>query len=107
MGPEDMASSPVSLQEQGSYRSNNDKLPNEGLITDSNPLCRLANVRTQRVVPAHGQHPSRSGGRITGTALSCVSSQKHLCDGRHSERVPLRFAASRRYYVIALRRLII
>ncbi len=79
----------------------------EGRIAEPIVPIQLGNIRTMQVMPVHGHGPHRSSGRAAFACHPVSLTLKHIFDGRRLETAPFQSAASRHYYIIALRRLIL
>jgi hypothetical protein len=79
----------------------------EATLNDSRSIFRLCNIRPQRLLPTHN---SNSGKNIARSFALRRSQPKHLYflyDGRRRlETAPFQSAASRDYYVLALRHIL-
>ena len=82
-------------------------LPKGGMIIASRGVNRLGGQRTSRVQSVNSTGHQRANGRSAFFYPFTPQTLKHIFDGRRLETAPFQSAASRYYYVIALRHLII
>ncbi|MBQ7421676.1 MAG: hypothetical protein IJV27_06025 [Prevotella sp.] len=77
------------------------------LLNDARSIYRLCNTRPQRLLPTHGSKPGKSIGRLLAVRRPRLKQFFFLHDGRRRlETAPFQSAASRDYYVFALRRIL-
>ena len=76
-------------------------------IDDARSIYRLCNTRPQRLLPSHGSKPGKSTGRSFAVRRPHHKHFFFLHDGRRRlETAPFQSAASRDYYVFALRHIL-
>ena len=91
----------------GTLQSPQRHLPKNGLTGDVQSGNRVSTSRVQRVQPPHGKTHVRTHGRgLPGSGPGHIQSHR-FCYGGRLETAPFQRSASRMYYIIALRRLII
>lgn len=77
------------------------------MIDDARCIYRLSNTRPQRLLPSHGSKPGKSTGRSFAVRRPHHKHFFFLHDGRRRlETAPFQSAASRDYYVFALRHIL-
>lgn len=77
------------------------------IISSDQERCRLSNTRPQRVLPTQGSKAERMPGRFSPACKHSHSPLSPRNDRRwRLETAPFQSAASRLYYVIALRHLL-
>lgn len=97
----------VQATEQGTFDVPQERLPKNGRITEPITTSQVGQTRTQSVTAGHGYGSHRTPGRTAYACSTVPQTLKHLFDGRRLETAPFQSAASRLYYVIALRRLLL
>ena len=79
----------------------------EATLNDARSICRLCNIRPQRLLPTHGSKPGKNMVRLFARRRSYVSPLLFLHDGRRRlETAPFQSTTSRDYYVFALRHIL-
>ena len=79
----------------------------EATLDDARSADRLCNTRPQRLVPTHASNSGKNAVRSLGVRRPSVKHLFFLHDGRRRlETAPFQSAASRDYYVFALRRIL-
>ncbi|MBR1932964.1 MAG: hypothetical protein IJ841_04680 [Prevotella sp.] len=78
------------------------------ILTDARQSYRVCNTRPSRLLPSQGAKQERTSGKQPGVLRYHYHQPlKRLFGGRaRTETAPIRFVASRFYYIIALRRIL-
>ncbi|MBP3829268.1 MAG: hypothetical protein ILA06_03045 [Bacteroidaceae bacterium] len=79
----------------------------EAMLNDARGVYRLCNTRPGRLLPTHGAGSGKNAARSLAVRRSGIKHLFFLHDGRRRlETAPFQTAASRDYYVFALRRIL-
>lgn len=79
----------------------------EATLNDSRSIFRLCNIRPQRLLPTHNSNSGKNIARLLSFRRSQSKHLYFLYDGRRRlETAPFQSAASRDYYVLALRHIL-